>query len=53
MGDPQTEAESQPTIKICDFTTAQFMDPTSEYGDDYKVSDSGGTFLYKAPEKVI
>ena len=45
--DPQTEEEAQPTIKICDFTTAYIMpEPT----DDCKLVTKAGTIAFNAPE---
>lgn len=45
--DPYTEEEAQPTIKVCDFTTAVCMStPTNEC----KLVEKGGTIPFNAPE---
>ena len=52
MGDPQNDEESEPTIKICDFTTAVEIPGDQLDRDGFKVSDEAGTFTHDAPEKL-
>lgn len=48
MADPYNEDERQPTIKVCDFTTAELMTGTS---DEYRVRvRKAGTICFNAPE---
>ena len=46
--DPRNEDERQPTVKVCDFTTAFIIpgnDPT------YKIQTQEGTLPFNAPEQ--
>ena len=45
--DPWNEDERQPTIKVCDFTTAQIMEGNP---DEFKVDMHAGTKAFNAPE---
>ena len=46
--DPITEDDKQPTIKICDFTLATFLD--REKSDQVMLVEQGGTLPFNAPE---
>ena len=49
--DPRNEQERQPTVKICDFTTAVKIPLGQE--DTFKVSLKAGTLAFNAPEQFI
>lgn len=46
--DPWNEDERQPTIKVCDFTTAQLI--KGQNPDEFKVDSHAGTKAFNAPE---
>ena len=47
--DPRNEEERQPTIKVCDFTTAVIIPEGQE--NDFKTSVDAGTVVFNAPEQ--
>ena len=46
--DPRNEEERQPTVKVCDFTTAVVIPEGQE--DTFKVSIKAGTVVFNSPE---
>lgn len=47
--DPRNEEERQPTVKVCDFTTAVEIPEGKE--NDFKVSIKSGTIMFNSPEQ--
>ena len=48
---PRSEHERQPTIKVCDFTTATIMEKRAEGEEPEHVIINAGTLAYNAPEQ--
>ena len=47
--DPRNEAERQPTVKVCDFTTAVIIPEGEE--ENFEVSIKAGTIVFNSPEQ--
>jgi hypothetical protein len=47
--DPRNERERQPTVKVCDFTTALVIPEDQE--DTFEVSIKAGTIVFNSPEQ--
>ena len=48
---PRSEHERQPTIKVCDFTTATIIDKPKEGEPPQQVFIKAGTLAYNSPEQ--
>jgi len=48
---PRSEHERQPTIKVCDFTTATIIDKPKEGEPPQQVFIKAGTLAFNSPEQ--